>query len=120
MLMVMRRNGDIKSRRSANEKHQRVRINKREVSSPTPDFYSLKHTCGTEAKQSIDAATVDLLGFFLQTEANEDDGVLMLKLSRVFTSLLLESDKTLETSAEKELEIGDLCNRQKNHLWNNQ
>ena len=65
---------------------------KNEVSSPTPDFYSIKHVCGVAAKEDRDTGTVDFPGFFLQTEANDDDEPLLIKLTGAIALLLVESD----------------------------
>ena len=47
------------------------------MSSPTPDFHAFKHVCAATAKEGRDITTVDLPGFFLQTDQGES---LLLKL----------------------------------------
>ena len=71
MLMMLKRNGDLKSRGTANGSFQIVHTDKVDFTSPTPDFYALKHVVAVAAKESLDAATVDLPAFFLQIEANK-------------------------------------------------
>ena len=73
MLMLPKRNGEIKSRGVANGSLQMIRANKSDCTSLTPDFHSLKHAVSTAAKEERDAATVDLLGHFLKTEANDSE-----------------------------------------------
>ena len=89
LFMVMKRNGDIKTRGVANGKNQRKHTDENEVSSPTPDFNSLKYLCAVFAKEGRDTATVDLPGFFLQTKQEEE---VLIKLSGAAALLLVESD----------------------------
>lgn len=65
IFMVMKQNREIKSRSIANGSYQRTCTDKNEVSSPTPDFFSIKYTCAVAAKEKRDIGTVDLPGFFL-------------------------------------------------------
>ena len=92
MFMIMKRNGDIKSRAVANGSLQRVYTNKDDCSSPTPDYYAFKYVIAVIAKEGRDCATVDLPGFFLQTE-QEENSDLLLKLTGQVTTLLIESDE---------------------------
>ena len=92
MFMVMKRNGTLKSRGVENGSKQRVHIDKNEVSSPTPDFCSLKHACAVASKEGRNTGTVDLPSFFLQTEANEDDEPIIIKVTEVVALLLVECD----------------------------
>ena len=73
MFMVMKMTGELKSRGCARGDVQKLCADKNETSSPTPDFYYLKHVCGMISKESRDVATVDLPSFFLQTEQKNDD-----------------------------------------------
>ena len=66
---------------------------KSKYSSPIPDFYSLKHECGVVAKEVRNVAMVNLLSFFLQIETNDDEELLLLKLTRAVAFLLVESDE---------------------------
>ena len=93
MFMIMKRNGDIKTRGVANGSLQRVYTNKDECSSPTPDFYAFKYIIAMIAKENRDCATVDLPGFFLQTE-QEENSDLLLKLTGQVAALLVESDES--------------------------
>lgn len=68
MFMVLKRHGDIKLRGVANGKFQRPHNKKSKFSSPTLDFYAFKYICAMIAREERDVATVDLPGFFLQTE----------------------------------------------------
>ena len=92
MFMVMKRNGDIKTRGCANGSFQRVYTNKDECSSPTPDFFAFKYICAIIALEERDVATVDLPGFFLQTEQEEGNEKLILKLIGAVAMLLVEID----------------------------
>ena len=73
MFMIMKRNGMLKSRGVANKSLQRLYTNKDDCSSPTPDFYAFKYIIAVIAKEGRDCATVDLPGFFLQTEQEKTD-----------------------------------------------
>ena len=95
MFMIMKRNGMLKSRGVANGSLQRLYTNKDDCSSPTPDFYAFKYIIAVIAKEGRDCATVDLPGFFLQTEqekTDDKDKELLLKLTGVVAILLVESD----------------------------
>ena len=91
MFMVMKRNGELKSRGCTNGSYQRVHTEKSEVSSPIPDFYTFKYICAIIAKELRDVATVDLPSFFFQTEIEEDDKIL-LKITGAVALLLVESN----------------------------
>ena len=92
MFMVKKRNGDIKTRGCANGSVQRIYTDKNSVSSPTPDFYAFKYVCAVIAKEGRDIATVDLPGFFLQTEQDGEEEIL-LKLTGAVALLLVKSDE---------------------------
>lgn len=64
MFMVLKRNGDLKTRGVANGSVQRLYTNKEDVSSPTPDYYAFKYLCAVSAMEERNVATVDLPGFF--------------------------------------------------------
>ena len=51
IFMVAKRDGMIKSRGVAHGGYQRVYTDKYDVSSPTPDFYSLKHVYAVAIKE---------------------------------------------------------------------
>ena len=89
MFMIMKRNGNIKSRGVANGSVQRAYTDKEDCSSPTPDYYAFKYIIAVIAKEGRDCATVDLPGFFLQTEQEEE---ILLKLTGSVAILLTESD----------------------------
>ena len=55
-------------------------------------MYAFKYIIAVIAKESRDAATVDLPGFFLQTEADKDNQ-LILKLTGAVAILLVEADE---------------------------
>ena len=82
----------LKSRGCANGSYQYVCTEKSKVSSPTPDFFTFKYACAIIAKESRDVATVDLPGFFLQTEMEGEDKIL-LKITGAVALLLVESNK---------------------------
>jgi len=92
MFMVKKRNGDIKTRGFANGSVQRINTDKNSVSSPTPELYAFKYVCAVIAKVGRDVATVDLPGFFLQTEQDGEEEIL-LKLTGAVALLLVESDE---------------------------
>jgi hypothetical protein len=89
MFMVLKRNGLLKTRGCANGSVQRLYTNKEDVSSPTPDFYAFKFIAAVIAREGRDAATVDLPGFFLQTDQDEK---ILLKVTGAVALLLVESD----------------------------
>jgi len=89
MSMIMKRNGSIKTRGCANGSSQKLYTEKNEVSSPTPDFYAFKYLCVVIAKEKRDVAIVDLQGFFLQTNQDQE---LLLKLTGAFALLTVESN----------------------------
>ena len=68
-------------------------MSKEEYSSPTPDFHVLKFSCAIIAREGRDVGSVDLLEIFLQTDINEDDKLMLLKLTGVVALLLVESEK---------------------------
>ena len=63
MLMILKRNGEIKSRGCANGSYQTVCTENNERASPIPDFYSVKHACGVVAKERRCTATIGLRVF---------------------------------------------------------
>ena len=91
MFMVLKRNGLLKTRGVADGSVQRLYTNKEDVSSPTPDFYAFKYICAMIAKEGRDVATVDLPGFFLQTEQEGEEDIL-LKLTGDVALLLVECE----------------------------
>ena len=91
MFMIMKRNGLIKTRGVADGSKQRVYTDKNDCSSPTPDFHAFKYMVAIIAKEGRDCATVDLPGFFLQTESDNDQ-LMLLKLTGAVAQLLVEED----------------------------
>jgi hypothetical protein len=89
MFMVMKRNGLLKTRGCANGSVQRLYTNKEDVSSPTPDFYAFKFIAAVIAREGRDVASVDLPGFFLQTDQDEK---ILLKVTGAVALLLVESE----------------------------
>ena len=94
MFMVMKRNSKIKSREWTYRSYQRVYMDKIECSLSTLDFNSLKYSYTVVAKKERDIATIDLLGFFLQTEVNEDEEPFIIKLTGIVALLLVKSNKS--------------------------
>ena len=99
MFMVLKRNGSLKTRGCANGSVQRLYTNKEDVSSPTPDFYAFKFICAVIAREGRDAASVDLPGFFLQTDQDE---LILLKVTGAVALLLVESDPKWKKHLRKE------------------
>jgi hypothetical protein len=99
MFMVLKRNGSLKTRGCANGSVQRLYTNKEDVSSPTPDFYAFKFVCAVIAREGRDAASVDLPGFFLQTDQDE---LILLKVTGAVALLLVESDSKWKKHLRKE------------------
>jgi hypothetical protein len=99
MFMVLKRNGSLKTRGCANGSVQRLYTNKEDVSSPTPDFYAFKFVCAVIAREGRDAASVDLPGFFLQTDQDE---LILLKVTGAVALLLVESDQKWRKHLRKE------------------
>ena len=89
MFMIMKRNRTIKTRGVANGKHQKLHSDSY-LSSPTPDLYAVKHACRLAAKEDRDTATVDLPGFFLQTEADGDKEPIIIALTGEVALLLVK------------------------------
>ena len=94
MLMVLKRNGDLNSRVVAHGRCQRKHAEKNECSSHVPDFCSLKHSYGVVSKEDRDIFAVDLPGFFLQKESNDEDEPMLLKITGDVYLLLFGSDET--------------------------
>ena len=90
MFMILKRNGEIKTRGVANGSVQRLYTNKDDVTSPTPDYHSFKYVCAVAALEKRDVATIDLPGFFLQTEQEGEQ--ILLKLTGSVAVLLAEMD----------------------------
>ena len=65
---MQKRSGEIKIRRNANSIFQNAHTNKNNAFYSTLKCCALKHVCEIISKEEQCAATVDLLGFFLQTE----------------------------------------------------
>jgi hypothetical protein len=99
MFMVLKRNGSLKTRGCANGSVQRLYTNKEDVSSPTPDFYAFKFVCAVIAREARDVASVDLPGFFLQTDQDE---LILLKVTGAVALLLVESDSKWRKHLRKE------------------
>ena len=70
--------------------------------SPAPDFCAVKYACATAAKEEKDTASIDLLSFFLQTEANEDDEKIIIKFAGAVALLLVEVDERWRKHSHKE------------------
>ena len=90
MLMVTKRSVNFKTSGCANVNLQRLHADKNEWSSLTPEFCSLKHACSTISKEGRELATMDVPGFFPQTEQEKDDAVLS-KLTGSIALSLVES-----------------------------
>ena len=90
MFMILKRNGEIKTRGVANGSVQRLYTNKDDVTSPTLDYHAFKYACAVAALEKRDVATVDLPGFFLQTEQEGEE--ILLKLTGSVAVLLVEMD----------------------------
>ena len=93
MFMVMKRSGELKSRVCANGSFQWLYMDKSKCTSLMPDFYAFKYICRVIVREKRNMATVDLPGFFLQTERNKDDELIILKLTGAVALLLVESDE---------------------------
>ena len=89
MFMVLKRNGDLKSRGCADGRPQRLWTDKHAVSSPTPAIEALKYILAIIAVEGRDVASFDLPGQFLQTEMDE---TLYLKIGGALSLLLVEYD----------------------------
>ena len=92
IIMVIKRSEEIKSRGVVNRSYERLYVDKVEYTSLTSDFYVLKYACATAAKEERDVVLVDLSGFFLQTEADENDKTIE-KLTSGVALLLVEYNK---------------------------
>lgn len=68
MFMIIKRNGDLKSRGVADGHVQCLYTDKNGCSLPTLEFYAFKYIVAVIAKEGRDLAMIDLPGFFLQTE----------------------------------------------------
>ena len=54
LFMVMKRNGDLKTKGVANGKYQKICMDKNEVSSPIPDINTLKYLCDIFCTYCVD------------------------------------------------------------------
>ena len=88
MHMVIKRNVDFKTRGCANSIFQRAHTDKNECSSPTPCLCAFRFLCGEINEEERDVAAADLPGFFLQTERDGKD-LILLKLIGAIVSLLI-------------------------------
>ena len=91
MFMIMKRNGLLRTRGVADGSVERIFTSKEDVSLPTPDFYAFKYICALIAKESRDVATLNFPGFFLQTE-QEGEEMILLKLTGEVVLLLIECE----------------------------
>ena len=91
MLMVIKCSGELKTRGVATGNRQRLCADKDECSSPTINFFAFKCFCALFAKEGRDAAAIDFPGFFLQTE-NEGNEPVLLKIAGTVALLLAESN----------------------------
>lgn len=91
IFIVLKRKRDLKSRGVANRSYQRIYIDKNNVSSPILDFYAFKYVYAIIAKEEKDMVTVDLPRYFLQTEMDGEEKII-LKLTRAIVLLLVELD----------------------------
>ena len=92
MLIVLKRDGILKSRGVANRKLQKSHSDI-DSASPAPAFCAVKYACATAAKEERDTASIDLPSFFLQTEADEDDEKIIIKFAGAVALLLVEVDE---------------------------
>ena len=72
MLMVMKRNGDLKTRGCALGQYERLHTDKAECSSLTPDLFAFKHICAAISLEKRDVAMANLPGFFLQVSRENE------------------------------------------------
>ena len=91
--MIPKRKRDLKSRGASNGIFQRVPTDKVDCTYTTPDFCALKDVVVVVVKESRGSATVDLPAFFLQTEANKEVKLLMIKFTGAVALLLVECDE---------------------------
>ena len=56
------------------------------------DFFSIKHAYRVTIQEGYNAATLDLLSFFLQTKFNNEDELILIKLTGVIALLLVAYD----------------------------
>ena len=101
VFMVFKKSDEIKSRRVVNGSYEMLCTDKTECASFTPDFYALKHVCATVAKEDRDVATIDLPGFFLQTEAEEGDDTIV-RFTGAVALLLAECDEEWRKNLRRE------------------
>ena len=64
----------------------------KEFSQISMSFYSVKYACAVAMKERRDVDTIDLSGFFLQNE-DDDDELFIIKLIGVVDFFLVESNK---------------------------
>ena len=73
-------------------KKQLTYTDKNLFTSPMPDFYALKRACAVAASEKRDDGSVDLPGFSLQTEVDEEDEPIIIKSTGVWVLFLVECD----------------------------
>ena len=89
MFMIMKRNGELKTRGCADGRPQRLWTDKATVSSPTPAIECIKYILAVIAFEKRDVASFDLPAQFLQTEMDE---LIHLRITGAVALLLVESD----------------------------
>ena len=57
-----------------------------------PDLHALKCVCAVLASEKIDVGSVDLPGFFFQTEADEEDEPIAITITGAVALLLVDCD----------------------------
>ena len=77
MFLKKKRSGKIKARGCADGRSQRSYIRKEDSRGPTVHTESMLISCAIDAKEGRDVATVDLPGFFMQTEQTGTEHVLL-------------------------------------------
>ena len=89
MFLKQKRCGRIKARGCADGRAQRRYINKDETRGPTVNIESVLISAAIDTKEGRDVATIDLPGFFMQTEQKGTEHVL---LEGVMAQLLVQTD----------------------------
>ena len=90
MLMLLKGDGELKSRVCADGCPQSLWITKQEESFPTPAFEALKYILTIIGLEACDVTPFDLPAQFFQTDMDE---ILYLKITGVLALLFIEYDK---------------------------
>ena len=95
MFLTEKRDGTIKGRLVYNGKPTRDWLSREDSASPTASLESLMLTAIVDAKEKRDVMTGDVPNAFIQAEAPEGDERIIMKITGVLVTLLVELNPEL-------------------------